>query len=93
MMNGRGFTGSGFNGSTIGDNARCVGQGFMNHGVGMAVVIGALLIIALLIFIFVHNSNKKVTKDSAVDVLKMKFVQGEITEEEYLKRKEVIGRK
>jgi len=93
MMNGRGFSGSGYNGSGISENARCFGNGFMHNGVGMMVVIGALLIIALLIFLFLHSRNKKVSKNSAVDILKMKYVQGELSEEEYLKRKEVVERK
>ena len=88
MMYGRGYTGSGFS-----ENARGFGYGFMNNGWGMLVVIAVLLIIALLIYIFVHNRNKKVSQSSVFEVLKMKYVQGEISEEEYLKRKEVINRK
>ena len=67
MMNGRGYTGSGFS-----ENVRCFGNGFMHNGVGMMIVIGTLLIIALLVFIFVHSRNKKVSKNSLVEVLKMK---------------------
>jgi len=88
MMNGRGYYGGGFS-----ERARCFGFGLMNNGWSILIAVGVILIIALLVYIFVHNRNKKVSKDPLVEVLKMKYVQGEISEEEYLQRKEVIGRK
>ena len=88
MMYGRGYTGRGF-----GENAKCFGYGFMNNGWSMLFAIVVLLIIALLIYFIVHNRNKKVSKNSVFEALKMKYVQGEISEEEYLKRKDVLGRK
>ena len=88
MMNGRGYNGSGFS-----EHTRYFENGFMNNGWCMLIAVGVILIIALLVFIFVHNRKKKVSNNSLVEVLKMKYVQGEISEEEYLQRKEVIGRK
>ena len=88
MMYGRGYNGSDFS-----EHTRNFGNGFMNNGWCMLIVVGVILIIALLVFIFLHNRKKKVSNNSLVEVLKMKFVQGEISEEEYLQRKEVIGRK
>jgi putative membrane protein len=84
-MYGRGF--GGYNG-----NQGCFGYGFMNHGWNMLIIIGVLLITTLLIYIFVHNRKKIALKNSSIEILKLKYVQGEITEEEYLRRKSVINK-
>jgi len=93
MMYGRGYSGSGYNGSGFSENARCFGYGFMNNGWGLLIIAGVIIAIVLLVYIFLHNRNKNVSKNTLFEVLKMKYVQGEISEEEYLKRKEVLGRK
>ena len=43
MMYGRGDYGNGFN-----ENSSCLGNGFLNHGWNMFIVIGAFLIITLM---------------------------------------------
>lgn len=86
------------NGGNIGNGnfggGRCLGNGFA-HGFmgsgGIILIIGVLIIIALLFFILVHNKKKKVINNEVEEILKMKYVKGEITEEEYLRRKEIIG--
>lgn len=90
MMNGRGYNGRGFNGFS--GNNGCFGYGFMNNGWNMLIVVGVFLAIALLIYFLVHNRKKVISNQSTVEILKMKYVQGEITEEEYLKRKNVLDR-
>jgi len=87
MMYGRDFYNNGF----YGDNG-CLGYGFLNNGWHMYILIGAFLTIALLIYFFVHNNKKRLSNHSTLEMLKMKYVQGDITEEEYLKRKQVLDR-
>lgn len=87
MMYGRGYYGSG----AFAENG-CFGYGFMNNGYGMLIIVGVLIAIALLIYFLVHNRNKKMANQSVYEVLNMKYVQGEITEEEYLKRKNLLDR-
>ncbi|MFA9376631.1 MAG: hypothetical protein ACERKZ_07745 [Lachnotalea sp.] len=90
MMYGRGFYGSGYS-SDYSSARGCIGYGYMNNGWSIIIGIGILLTIALLIYILVHNKKKVITNQAtSQEVLKMKYVQGEITEEEYLKRKNII---
>ncbi|MGB8453495.1 MAG: SHOCT domain-containing protein [Anaerocolumna sp.] len=87
MMYGRGYYGRGFNG-----NSGCFGYGFFNHGWNMFIAAGVLIILALLIYLFVHNRKKKISAYSAFEILKIKYAKGEITEEEFLKRKDILER-
>ena len=71
----------------------CFGYGFMNSGWNVLIAIGVFLIAVVLIYFLVHkNKNQKISNDSALETLKMKYVQGAITEEEYLKRKDTLDR-
>lgn len=66
---------------------------FFNNGWGILIAFGVIITISLLFYFVVHNSKRKTSYDAASENLKMKYVQGDITEEEYLKRKDVINRK
>lgn len=82
MMFGRGYLG----------NNICFGNNFMGNGLYFIVMIGVfLLIVATIIYLSRRNTRRKVDSN-AFELLKMKFVQGEITEEEYLKRKIFLNR-
>jgi len=77
-------------------------DGYFGHGIthGMSYwgfgsywYIGAIAItiIALLFIAIVHNKKKKgVSTSEAEETLKMRYVNGEITEEEYQKMKKMI---
>lgn len=77
----QGFNGNGF----------CPGLGYFNHGWGMIAGIGLIITIALLFYLFVHNKKKRVSSE-ALEILKLQFVKGEITEEEYFRRKSLLER-
>jgi putative membrane protein len=63
----------------------------MNYGWPMMFITIALIVLATAVIIMLVRKNKKVTaKNSVIETLKMKYVQGDITEEEYLKRKDVL---
>jgi putative membrane protein len=87
--------GRGFGGGNGGyGNFNCLnnfGYGYFG-GWGILIMIGVLILTALLIFFIVHNKNKKLQNQSAMETLKMKYVQGEITEEEFLRRKSLLER-
>jgi len=80
MMFGNGFNGIG----------NCFGYGLMRGGGGMIIMLAvAALIIAGIIF-FTRKKVRRQTDNAALDALKMRLARGEITDEEYLRRKKII---
>jgi putative membrane protein len=63
--------------------------GHVFNGWYSLIMVGVLIIIVALILMF-RKKNK--SGNQALDTLKVLYVKGEITEEEYLKRKNVIER-
>lgn len=72
-------------------NGYCGGYNVFHNGFGFLIGIAVLVAVALLFYYFVHNNKKHVSSDAA-EILKMKYVQGEITEEEYRRRKNVLDK-
>ena len=70
-------------------NGACPGLGYFNNGWSIVFGIGLLIIIALLFYLFVHNKKKKGSSE-ALEILKLQYVKGEITEEEYFRRKSLL---
>jgi putative membrane protein len=70
-------------------NGACPGFGNFHYGWSIIIGIGLLVTIALLFYIFVHNKKKKASSE-AIEILKMQFIKGEISEEEYLRRKSLL---
>lgn len=66
-------------------NGLCPGFKYFNSG-GFIIGIGLIITIALLFYIFVHNKNKRAPSE-ALEILKLQFVRGEISEEEYFRIK------
>ena len=61
--------------------------------------LGLLVIILVVYLIYKNNNNSAQSRhfdnrnanyDEALDILKMKFVNGEITEEEYLRKRNLL---
>jgi len=69
----------------------CPAFGYFHNGWSVVVGIGLLVTIALLFYIFVHNKKKRISSD-ALEILKLQYVRGEISEEEYLRRKSLVDR-
>ncbi|MCY6370192.1 SHOCT domain-containing protein [Clostridium ganghwense] len=60
-------------------------------GIGMIFMgVAWILAIALLIMFIVKSSKKKQNNNLALEILNKRFASGEISEEEYVKRKEVL---
>lgn len=69
-------------------NGACYGLGYFNNGWNIVFGIGLIITIALLFYLFVHN-KKRVSSD-ALEILKLQYVKGEISEEEYYRRKNLL---
>lgn len=68
------------------------GVGMMRGGLGGAlmVIVVVAVVIGLVYFIKKTGTGKGKNDNEALKMLKLKFAQGEITEEEYLKRKNIL---
>ncbi len=81
MMWNRGFYGNGF----------CFGFGTL--GIWNRLIIGGVGLLIIALVIFALNKKKSSTDDKALNLLNIKYAQGDISEEEYLNRKKVLNRK
>ncbi len=90
MMHGRGYYFDSFRNSGY----SCSGFGFMNHN-WLTIIFTTLLIIVAVIFIvkLIQNNKSKTVSNIAMDNLKVKFANGDISEEEYLRRKDILENK
>lgn len=75
----------------LSNNRLCSGFGYFNNGWSIIAGIGLIIAIALLFYLFIYN-NKKRTSSEAFETLKLQFVKGEISEEEYVRRKSLLER-
>ncbi len=71
-------------------NGLCPGFGYFNSGWGFIIGIGLIITIALIFYSFVHNKKKRASSE-ALEILKLQFVKGEISEEEYFRRKSLLN--
>jgi len=69
------------------------GYGMMNgFGIWGGIIMGFCLLILILVVLYYHKQNNNTNTD-ALELLKMKFVKGEITEEEYLNKRSILLKK
>lgn len=80
MMYGRGFGGG------------CFGALSGGGWIGMAINLGVLVLIAFLVIYAINKTRTRSYKTDALDILNRKYANGEITEEEYIKKKETISK-
>ncbi len=65
--------------------------GFMYGGIGM-LLIGAVVLIAVVVTIhFMKKAKTKQPNNEILESLKMRFINGEITEEEYTRMKTILS--
>jgi putative membrane protein len=74
-------------------NYGCFGQGFFGGGWSSLITRGVIIAAIVLIVYIVRRSNTTQANNPALDSLKIRLVQGEITEEEFLKKKAVLNKK
>jgi putative membrane protein len=100
MMIGRGSLARCADGIAGGNGSNC-GSGYFHHGTlgmmhsgfGICIGIGLIILFAIIVYLVVRKKKNKSGKNTeAIEILKIKYVQGEITEEEYLKRKDFLDK-
>jgi uncharacterized membrane protein len=82
MMYGRGYN--------LFNNCFGYGAGYINHGIGMFLMIGFILLAAMAFILFVTKINKRKSGNYALEALKVRLAKGEISEDEYYRRKNII---
>lgn len=85
MMFGRGYNMLG--------NCFGWGSGYFYGGWGMMIAAGfiVLALAAIAISYLARKKDHNKTNDLALETLNIRFVKGEITEDEYIKRKNILG--
>lgn len=56
-------------------------------------VMGLVLLILILVVLYVHLHKHTDASSDALEILKMRFVKGEITEEDYINKKNILMKK
>jgi putative membrane protein len=59
---------------------------------GALIALALVFIAAIVVIIVLAAKKKQAPSDDAAEALKLRFIKGEITEEEYQKMKSVIGK-
>lgn len=71
-----------------------MGSGFNGirhiNGVGHIIALAVFVVVAIVVIMHFARKTKKHTNDAALEELKIRFAKGEITEEEYLRKKNII---
>lgn len=66
------------------------GSGFMHGGLDIIMMVAFILLTVIAVIYFVNRTNHRQPRNEALESLKMRFAKGEISEEDYLKRKNII---
>jgi uncharacterized membrane protein len=82
MMFGRGYNGF--------SNSFGFGSRFMYGGWGM-IMMAAFLLAVITVIYFAKRTGHRQSSYEAMDALKMRLAKGEISEEEFLKRKNILA--
>lgn len=70
----------------------CFGPGMMGPGGHLLIAAGVIAVIVLIVYL-VRKNKAKAPDTNALEMLKMKLVQGDITVEEYVNKKEALEKK
>ncbi len=74
-------------------NSGCFGYGFFSSGWNWLIVLGLIVVIGAVTYLLVKKNKRTMVNSSALESLKIKFAQGEVTEEEYTIRKKILSEK
>jgi len=77
-------------GSCLGGGYFGGGYGLMHSGLGMIIMLVTTALIVTGIVILAKKTARSSGGDAALETLKMRFAAGEITEEEFLKKKTIL---
>lgn len=82
MMFGNGYNGIG--------NCFGFGNGLMHGGWGMIIMLGITALIVVGVILIAKKKGRHQSDNAVMEALKMKLAKGEISEEEYLRRKTIL---
>ena len=82
MMFGNGY-------SRIG-NCFGLGNGLMHGGSGMIIMLGLTALVIVGVILLIKKTGHRQSDNAVLEALKMRLAKGEISEEEYLKRKTIL---
>ncbi len=68
------------------------GYGMHGYGAGMALMMVFWIVVLAAVVFFIYKKYNN-TSNEALELLKMKFVKGEIDEEEYINKKNILLKK
>jgi len=67
------------------------GNGLMYGGWGMIIMLALAVLAVVAVILLVRRNRRRQPDNAALEVLKMKLARGEITEDEYIRRKTVLS--
>jgi putative membrane protein len=70
----------------------CFENGFLEGDMHFIIGLVILVIISVVIIFFIGKGRKNKNINNILEILKIKYINGEITEEEYKKRKDVLSK-
>lgn len=70
----------------------CGGVGFMYPWGWFAVAAVVVVAVVTLVVLLASKKKKQRQSSDALDALKLRYIKGELSEEDYLKMKDVVGK-
>ena len=67
-----------------------LGNGLIYGGGGMIIMLGFLALAVVGVILVIKKTGHRHTDNAALEALKMRLARGEISEEEYLRRKTIL---
>ncbi len=70
----------------------CGGYGFMYPWGWLAIAAVVVIVAVTLIVVLSSKKKRQVHSSDALEALKLRYIKGELSEEDYLKMKDVVGK-
>ncbi len=68
--------------------------GYFNNGYGFIIPLILIIIIVYALYkLFSYRTHSNYESNNSLNILKSKYVQGEISEDDYLRKKDILTRK
>lgn len=66
------------------------GYGLMHRGWGMIIMLGIFALAAVAVILIARKTGRRHVDSAALEALKMRLARGEISEDEYIRRKAIL---
>lgn len=80
------------NGDYLSNNG-CFGLNMFGNGWYFLIIGGIILVALATIYLYKRKNTRIKSENNAIEILKTKLIQGEITKKEYLEKKKLIEQK